>query len=46
MGWRTPHEEFDSKYTIPTVKQGDDSVMVWTVSPVRELENCVYWIVS
>ena len=26
---RTPREEFDSKYTIPTIKQGGGSVMIW-----------------
>ena len=29
MVWRTPHEEFDLKCTIPMVKHGDGSVMVW-----------------
>ena len=29
MIWRTSREEFDPKYTIPTVKHGDGSVMIW-----------------
>ena len=29
MVWRTPHEEFDSKCTISTIKHGGGSVMVW-----------------
>ena len=27
--WRTPREEFDPKCTVPTVKHGGGSVMVW-----------------
>ena len=29
MVWRTPREESDLKYTIPTIKQGGGSVIVW-----------------
>ena len=29
MVWRTPHEEFDPKCTVSTVKPGGGSVMVW-----------------
>ena len=29
MVWRTPHEEFDSKCTVRTVKHGGGSLMVW-----------------
>ena len=29
MVWRTPCEEFDPKCTIPTIKQGSGSVMIW-----------------
>ena len=29
MVWRTPSEEFNPKCTIPTIKHGDGSVMVW-----------------
>ena len=28
MIWRTPHEEFDAKCTVPTVKHGGGSVMI------------------
>ena len=30
MVWRTPREEFYPKCTVPTVKHGDGSVMVWS----------------
>ena len=29
MVWRTPPEEFDPKCTIPTIKHGGSSVMIW-----------------
>ncbi|CAF1068423.1 unnamed protein product [Rotaria magnacalcarata] len=29
MAWRTPKEEFEPKCTIPTIKHGGGSVMVW-----------------
>ena len=29
MVWRTPRKEFDPKCTIPMIKQGDGSVMIW-----------------
>ncbi|CAF4207163.1 unnamed protein product, partial [Rotaria magnacalcarata] len=29
MVWRTRHEEFDPKCTVPTVKHGGGSVMIW-----------------
>ena len=29
MVWITSRGEFDSKCTIPTIKQGGDSVMIW-----------------
>ena len=29
MVWRTAREEFDPKCTIPTIKQGGGSVMIW-----------------
>ena len=29
MVWRTSSEEFDPKCTIPTIKQGGGSVIVW-----------------
>ena len=29
MVWRTLREEFDPKYTVPTVKHGGGSVIVW-----------------
>ena len=38
MVWRTAGEEFDLKCTIPMVKHGDGSIIVWGVC---ELENCV-----
>ena len=30
MTWRTAGEEFDRKSTIPTIKQGAGSVMIWS----------------
>jgi hypothetical protein len=32
MVWRTPREEFDPKFTIPTVKHSGVLVMVWSCS--------------
>ena len=29
MVWKTPHEGFDLKCTIPMIKHGGDSFMVW-----------------
>ena len=29
MVWKSRDEEFDPKCTVPTVKRGDGSVMVW-----------------
>ena len=29
MVWTSPHKEFDPKCTVPTVKHGSGSVMVW-----------------
>ena len=29
MVWRTPRKQFDPKCTIPTIKQGSGSVMIW-----------------
>ncbi|CAF3806888.1 unnamed protein product [Rotaria socialis] len=42
MVWRTRREEFDRKCTVPTVKHGGGSVIVWAVSPVTESANYVY----
>ena len=42
MVWRTPREEFDPKCTVPTVKHGGGSVMVWGCFTRREVEKlCV-----
>ena len=44
MVWRTPCEEFHPKCTIPTVKHGGSSVMIWgcfTCQRVGKL--CVLW---
>ena len=30
MIWRTPREEFDPKCTVPSVKHGGGSVMIWS----------------
>ena len=37
MVWRTPREESDPKCTVPTVKHGDGSVMVWGCFTRREV---------
>ena len=37
MVWRTPREEFDPKCTVPTVKHGGGSVMIWGCFTRRRL---------
>ena len=37
MIWRTPREEFDPKCTVPTVKHGGGSIMVWSCFTRREV---------
>ena len=46
MVWRTPHEEFDPKSTVPTAKHGGGSVMVWDCFTRRGMESCLFLIVS
>ena len=42
MVWRTPHEEFDPKCIVPTVKYAGGSVMVWGCFTRRRVEKlCV-----
>ena len=36
MVWRTPREDFDPKCTVPTVKRGGGSVVVWGCFTRRE----------
>ena len=44
MIWRTPREEFDPKCTIPTIKQGDGSVMIWDCFTRQKVGKvCVSW---
>ena len=37
MVWKTPHEEFDRKCTIPTIKHGGDSFIVWGCFTLQEV---------
>ena len=47
MVWRTPREEFDPKCTVPTVKHGDGSVMVWSCFTRRGVGKLIVsWIDS
>ena len=41
MVWRSRDEEFDPKCTVPTVKHGGDSVMVWGSFTKKGLEKLV-----
>lgn len=39
MVWRTPHEEFEPNCTVPTVKHGGGSVMIWGCFTQRGVGN-------
>ena len=47
MVWRTPREQFHPKCTLPSVKHGDESVMVWGCFTRRRVEKLIVsWIDS